>query len=54
MRLLTGLFETERGARAPFMVRPLVAVAVTAALGAGAGLAAESGLGAAGDRKSVV
>jgi hypothetical protein len=48
MRLLTGLFETERAARAPSIARPLAVVAATAALGAGAGLAVEAGLGAAG------
>jgi hypothetical protein len=48
MRLLTGPFETERGARAPSIARPLATVAATAALGAGAGLAAETVLGAPG------
>ena len=48
MRLLTGLFETERAPRVPSTARPLAVVAVTAALGAGAGLAAEAGFGAAG------
>lgn len=48
MRLLTGPFETERPARAPSIARPLGGVAVTAALGAGVGLAAEAAFDAAG------
>lgn len=48
MRLLTGPFVTERAARVPSIARPLAGVAATAALGTGAGLAAEAGFGAAG------
>jgi hypothetical protein len=48
MRLLSGPFETERAARAPSIARPLATVAASAALGVGAGLAAETWLSAAG------
>lgn len=48
MRFLTGPFGTERTARVPSIARPLAAVAVTTVLGVGAGLAVETGLGAAG------
>ena len=46
MRLLT--FEADRPARPPALARPLALVAGTSAIGTGAGLAAEVGLGAAG------
>jgi hypothetical protein len=49
MRPLTGPFETERAVRAPPIARPLATVAAAAALGAGAGLAAETWLGAPGE-----
>jgi membrane protease YdiL (CAAX protease family) len=45
MRPLT--FEADRAARVPAIVRPLVVVAAMSAIGAGAGVAAETGLAAA-------
>ncbi len=48
MRLLTRPLDTRREARAPSVARAVGLVAAATALGAGAGLAAESNFGAAG------